>query len=358
MSDLGGRLADLGYGAGWSVVRMLPEVVASGLFRAGADLSARRRGPSVQQLRRNLARVVPRAGDDELDELVRDGVRSYARYWCEAFRLPSMDLAALYERVDPHVLGQENLDAALAEGNGAIVALPHSGNFDISGVWVAQRYGGFTTVAERLRPESLYRRFVAYRESLGFEIVPLSGGARHSFVVLSQRLRANKVICLVADRDLTAAGLPVTFFGEQTRMPAGPAMLAARTGAALLPVGSWFTGDGWTYRIHPPIKVAGKAGVGAATQAMADVFAGDIANHPADWHMMQKLWLTDLEQPPAVEQRPAVERRPAVEQPLAAEQPQAPERPPAPERPLAVERPPAPGQPPAPEQPPLAERPT
>ncbi|HEX5114362.1 MAG TPA: phosphatidylinositol mannoside acyltransferase [Pseudonocardiaceae bacterium] len=298
MSEFTDRLVDLGFGAGWGLARRLPGGLASTLFRTGADLSSRRPGPGVLQLRRNLARVVPRAGEDELDDLVREGVRSYARYWCEAFRLPSMDLTALYRRVDPHVAGQEYLDAALAEGNGAVLALSHSANFDIAGAWLAQRQDGFTTVAERLRPESLYRRFVTYRESLGFEIVPLTGGERHPLVVLSQRLRANKVVCLISDRDLTSTGLPVTFFGEQTRMPGGPALLAARTGAALLPVGSWFTDDGgWQFRIHPPIMVAGKAGIGAATQAMADVFAGDIAAQPADWHMMQKLWLADLDKP-------------------------------------------------------------
>jgi KDO2-lipid IV(A) lauroyltransferase len=295
VTDLVGRLVGVGYGAGWRLVRYMPAGLAGSLFGLGADLAVRRAGPSVRQLRRNLARVVPRAGDDELDELVRACVRSYARYWCESFRLPAMNHDELYERVDPEIKGQEYLDAALAEGNGAVVGLPHSGNFDIAGVWVARRYGGFTTVVERLRPESLYRRFQAYRESLGFEILPLTGGERHPFVVLSQRLRANGVVCLVSDRDLSSAGLPVTFFGEQTRMPAGPAMLAARTGAALLPVRSWFTDDGWSFRIHPPIKVAGKEAVGAATQAMADVFAGDIAARPVDWHMTQKLWLADVE---------------------------------------------------------------
>lgn len=304
MSELVGRLADLGYGTGWGLVRRLPAGLAAGLFRGGADLAFRRDGPGVRQLRRNLARVVPRAGDAELDELVRAGVRSYARYWCEAFRLPSMDLPALYRGVDPEVAGQEYLDKALADGNGAILALPHSANFDIAGVWLVQREGGFTTVAERLRPESLFRRFVAYRESLGFEILPLTGGARHPFAILSQRLRANKVVCLISDRDLTSAGMPVTFFGERTRMPAGPAMLAARTGAALLPVGSWFTDDGWTFRVHPPVRVADKAAVPAATQAMADVFAGDIAARPEDWHMMQKLWLADLDRPVAAEALP------------------------------------------------------
>jgi KDO2-lipid IV(A) lauroyltransferase len=286
-------LADLGFSAGWRLGRMLPAGTTAALFRYGADRSARRNGPGVRQLRRNLARVVPQAGDDELDELVRAGVRSYARYWCEAFRLPTMDHAALYKELDPHVAGQEYLETALAEGNGAILALSHSGNFDVAGVWLVQRHGGFTTVAERLRPESLFRRFVAYRESLGFEILPLTGGDRHAFVVLSQRLRANKVVCLITDRDLTSTGVPVNFFGERARMPTGPALLAARTGAALLPVGSWFTDDGWGFRIHRPLLVAGKAGVPAATQAMADVFAGDIAAHPADWHMMQRVWLTD-----------------------------------------------------------------
>jgi KDO2-lipid IV(A) lauroyltransferase len=288
-----GKLADLGFGAGWRLVRLLPAGVAGAAFRFGADRAARRGGPGASQLRRNLARVVPQAGDEELAELVRSGLRSYARYWCETFRLPAMNPDLMYERVDPCIHGRENLDAALAAGRGAVVALPHAGNFDVAGLWTARRYGGFTTVVERLRPESLYRRFVAYRESLGFEILPLTGGERHPFVVLSQRLRANRVICLVSDRDLTSAGIPVTFFGEQARMPGGPALLAARTGAALLPVGSWFTDDGWGFRIHPPIRVADKAGVPAATQALADVFAGDIAARPADWHMTQKLWLAD-----------------------------------------------------------------
>lgn len=288
------NLVGVGFGAGWRFLRYLPAGTAETLFRLGADRAARRDGPGTRQLRRNLARVVPQADDDELAALVRDGLRSYARYWCEAFRLPGMDLADLYKQLDPHVAGQEYLDAAFAAGRGAILALPHSGNLDVAGVWVAQREDGFATIVERLRPESLYRRFVAFRESLGFEVVPLTGGERHPFVVLSQRLRANKVICLVADRDLTATGQPVMFFGEPAKMPTGPALLAARTGAALLPVGSWNSEDGWEFRIHPPIPVAGKADVPAATQALADIFAGDIAAHPADWHMTQKLWLSDL----------------------------------------------------------------
>ncbi|MDU0288269.1 phosphatidylinositol mannoside acyltransferase [Saccharothrix longispora] len=286
------RLADLGYAAGWRLVRLLPERPAVALFDRIADWTARKGGPA--QLRANLKRVVPQAGEAEMDELVRASMRSYLRYWREAFRLPSMDLEAVFAELDRSITGVENLDAALAEGRGAVVALPHSGNWDMAGVWLVGHSGTFTTVAERLKPESLYRRFIAFRETLGFEVVPLTGGERNPAVVLAERLRANRVVCLLADRDLTAGGVPVTFFGERTMMPAGPAHLAATTGAALLPVGVWFTGSGWTFRIHPPVRVQGVADVASATQSLADVFAADIAAHPADWHMMQPLWLADL----------------------------------------------------------------
>ena len=306
------RLVDLGFAGGWRLVRALPAPAALALFRLGADLAARRGGAGVAQLRRNLARVRPSSSGEELDELVRAALRSYARYWCEAFRLPSMDHDELRAAVGPRIEGLEHVEAALDAGRGMILALPHSGNWDVAGVWLAGRCGGFATVAERLRPESLYRRFVAYRESLGFEILPLTGGAEPVGEVLARRLRANGAVCLVADRDLSAGGVRVNFFGEPAKLPIGPAKLAERTGAALLPVGLWFTedplaqrhaghphpgesigtdGGGWGFRVHPPVVASS---VRAATQAVADAFASDIAQHPADWHMLQRLWLADL----------------------------------------------------------------
>jgi KDO2-lipid IV(A) lauroyltransferase len=304
-----GRVADLGYAAGWRLTGAVPQRLAEAAFRWGADLATERGGPSVAQLRRNLARVVPQAGETELDDLVRDGMRSYARYWCEVFRLPVMDLAAVHRAVAELISGVENLDAALAEGNGAVLALPHSGNWDVAGVWLTRHVGPFTTVVARMQPEALFRRFIDFREALGFEVLPTTGGRRPPSVVLAERLRQNRVVCLLGDLELSPSGVPVTFFGEETRMPAGPAYLAARTGAALLPVGSWFTATGWGFRVHPPIRVAGPGGVSAATQALADVFAADIAARPADWHMLQKLWLADL--PPR--------RRDALAQPSAAQ---------------------------------------
>lgn len=282
---------DWAYAAGWMAVRTVPESAARNVFDAGAWYAARGGGPV--QLRKNLARVLGVPPAQVPDTLMREALASYARYWREAFRLPSMDHRLLARRVDETFQGADVLDAALAEGRGAVLALPHSGNWDMAGVWLAQTRGTFTTVAERLKPESLYRRFIAYRESLGFEVLPLSGGERPPFEVLCERLRANRAVCLMAERDLTRTGVQVDFFGEPTRMPAGPAKLAIETGAALLPAHCWNEPDGWRVWIQSPLDCS-SGDVAAITQALADRFAVNIAAHPEDWHMLQPQWLADL----------------------------------------------------------------
>lgn len=283
--------ADWAYATGWMAVRAMPEFAARNAFGAAARYAARGGGPD--QLRKNLARVLRVPPDDVPDALMRDSLASYARYWREAFRLPTMDLPVLARQLHDSVPGKENVAAALAEGRGAVCALPHSGNWDMAGVWLAHTHGTFTTVAERLKPESLYRRFIAYRESLGFEVLPLSGGDRPAFDVLCDRLRDNRVVCLMADRDLTRTGVQVDFFGEPTRMPAGPAKLAIATGTALLPAHCYFDGDGWVADIQPPLDCS-SGDVQAITQLLADNFEKNIAAHPEDWHMLQPQWLADL----------------------------------------------------------------
>ncbi len=288
---LAGRMTDWGYAAGWMAVRAMPEFAARNVFDAGALVASRNGGPA--QLRKNLARVIGVTPKEVPGSLMRASLASYARYWREAFRLPTMDHAAIGEEINEHILGDEYLDAALATGRGAVLALPHSGNWDMAGVWLTQTHGKFTTVAERLKPESLYRRFIGYRESLGFEVIPLSGGEQPPFELLSERLRDNKMVCLMAERDLTRTGVQVDFFGEPTRMPAGSAKLAASTGAALLPVHTWYEPDKTRVQIYSPLDCA-SGDVGVITQALADVFARNIAEHPADWHMLQPQWLADL----------------------------------------------------------------
>jgi lauroyl/myristoyl acyltransferase len=288
---LTGTATDWAYASGWMAIRAMPEFAARTAFDAGARYAARHGGPD--QLRKNLARVIGVAPNDVPDELMRASLASYGRYWREAFRLPTMDLPALARRFNEGVVGQDHVDAALAAGRGVVMALPHSGNWDIAGAWLAQTYGTFATVAERLKPESLYRRFIAYRERLGIEVLPLSGGERPPFEVLCERLRENRAVCLMAERDLTRTGVEVDFFGEPTRMPAGPAKLAIETGAALLPAHSWFEGEGWGQSMHPALDCT-SGDVGAITQALADQFAKNIAAHPEDWHMLQPQWLADL----------------------------------------------------------------
>lgn len=286
------RLAELGYAAGWRLARVAPGEMTTRVFRAGADLAARRDGAGARQLRRNLVRVVPEATSAELDALVRDGLRSYARYWQETFTLPCADHGALLDRLDGAMEGVEHLNDALARGRGVVVALPHSGNWDMAGLWFVKNHGVFSTVAERLQPEALYQRFVDYRASLGFDIVPLTGAGNPTPRLL-RRLRAGGVVCLLADRDLTGTGAAVEFFGGSARMPVGPARLAAVTGATLLVIGCWFTPDGWGIRFHPPVPTP-KRSAAEATQVVADCFATDIAAHPQDWHMLQPLWIDDL----------------------------------------------------------------
>ena len=282
-----------GYAAGWQLLRFAPPGLATRAFRAGANLAAHRDGPGARQLRRNLTRVVPHACPAELDALVRGGLRSYARYWQEVFLLPWADHAALVGRLDGAIDGVEHLDKALSAGRGVVVVLPHTGNWDMAGLWLVHQHGTFSTVVERLAPEELYQRFVDYRTALGFDIIPLTG-AGNPIPRLLRRLRAGGVVCLLGDRDLTGAGTNVEFFGAAARMPLGPARLAVATGATLLVIGSWFTSDGWGFRIHPPVPVPDRTAVHRATQTVADCFALDIAAHPEDWHMLQPLWIDDL----------------------------------------------------------------
>jgi KDO2-lipid IV(A) lauroyltransferase len=292
------NLADVVYAAGWAVMRGMPERLARRQFDAIADAYWVRSGPSVVTLHQNLARIVPDASERELRLLTREGVRSYMRYWCEVFQLPSMSTTDVVARMS--CTDEWRIRDAVAAGKGMILALPHMGNWDHAGAWLAGTGVAFTTVAERIRPESLFNRFVTFRESLGMEVVPLTGGERAPFELLAERLRSGGTLCLLADRDLTSTGIGVEFFGSGARMPAGPAALAYDTGAALLPVTLTFPDRRhWGLRVHEQIAVPAEGSredkVRAMTQHMADAFADAIAAHPQDWHMLQRVWIDDLD---------------------------------------------------------------
>ena len=286
-------LAALGYLAGWKVVGKLPERPVLWAAKKAADrFSADGRGPA--QLRRNLARVTGLAPEDVPDALVKASMRSYLRYWVEAFRLPAIAGPELAQRIEGMIRGRDLLEESAAAGDGIILLVTHSGNWDMAGMWAARRFGGFTTVAERLRPEELYDAFVEFRESLGFEILPLTGG-EPPMAGLRAKLESGGVIALVGERDFGGRGAEVDFFGEKTIMPIGAAQLARDTGAALHVAGLWFDGDEWGLKVHRRIPTEGRK-IADIVQDSAALMASDIAAHPADWHMLQPLWTADKEE--------------------------------------------------------------
>ncbi|GAB7189847.1 hypothetical protein NUM3379_05530 [Kineococcus sp. NUM-3379] len=218
--------------AGWRGVRLLPEPAAQAAFRLAADAASRRGGAGVERLRANLSRAAPSAGPAELDALVRAGMRSYARYWCDVFRLPSWSEARTVDTV--RTAGEAPVREILASGRGVVGFLGHLGNWDHAGAWSQLRLAPVVTVAERLRPAAVYEQFLSYRRRLGMEVLPLGEAA--TFAALARRLRAGAFVPLLADRDLSATGVEVELLGEPARMAAGPAALALATGAALVPI--------------------------------------------------------------------------------------------------------------------------
>lgn len=304
------RLISAAFGAGWTLVCRLPESWARALFMAGADIAWRRQGHGVQVLEGNLVRVLRTYAPDspnpdpidgkELRTLSREVLRSYARYYLETFRLQVIPRQRILDGMHVNYPNADLTLEHMKKGRGVIYALPHMGDFEQAGLWVnLYGAGSFTTVAERLEPESVYERFLEFRRSLGMEVLPTTGGP-HPFGVMAQRLRAGKLVCLVADRDLSDTGVEVDFFGEKALLPAGPAALAVQTGAALMPVSCWFVGDAeWAAHIHDEIPVPAdgdrKQKVAVMTQQLASAFEQAIREHPQDWHMLQRVFVGDLD---------------------------------------------------------------
>ena len=272
-------LVSAGFVGAWRAVRLLPEDAAHALFRRMADGIHKRNGRSVQQLRENLAVAAP---DADLDVLTHDAVRSYLRYWCEAFRLPSWPIDDLIARST--VVGEENVRGAY-NGPGAIVALPHTANWDWAGAWTSATGMPVLAVAERLRPQRVYDEFVAFRESIGMEIIPLDG--EDTMARLVDGLARKRLVCLLSDRDLSRSGIEVELLGRPARVPTGPAILARRTGAAVVPATFAYAGRGMELTFYPPIEPGRPSRM---MQSVADAFTSGIRAHPQDWHMMQRVF--------------------------------------------------------------------
>lgn len=296
-------LVAYGYLAGWKIIGALPEPLVRAVFFRGAEWASDG-GAGMPQLRKNLARVV--GPENVTRELITASMRSYARYWLEAFRLPRIaGDERLMRQLDTSVVGVENLVRALDKGKGVVLVLPHTGNWDMAGMYLVNRFQKFTTVAERLKPEILFEAFVEFRNSLGFEVLAHQGGQTPPYERLREVVESGGIVCLLGERDLKATGVEVEFFGETTRMPTGAARLAIEAGAELLVVHTWFTEKqargafgwkkklyGWGFSVSEPVK---EKSVASAVQEIAKRMETNIKAHPEDWHMLQPLWLKDLD---------------------------------------------------------------
>jgi KDO2-lipid IV(A) lauroyltransferase len=262
------------------------------IARIGARLMKQRR----VIVERNMRRLHGEALDgDDMARAVRATFDSYTRYWIESFRLPGTSVAEVERGMRAE--GFEHLDAALDAGQGAILALPHVGGWEWAAFWLAECKGiRVTAVVEPVQPPELAEWFARLRRRFGIEVVPLGPGAGGECV---RALRANHLLCLLSDRDIAGGGVSVDFFSERTTLPAGPATLALRTGAPLVPVAAPFAGAGHVAVIRPPLAVERRAGLRADVARVTQDLAGEleilIRATPEQWHLMQPNWPSDYE---------------------------------------------------------------
>jgi KDO2-lipid IV(A) lauroyltransferase len=283
-----------GFKLGSLAARLLPGPVAGAAAQAmGLTLAAGMRDKR-DMIERHLRRVNPSLRGMALRQAVQQAFDSYARYYVESFRLPSLSSRAVNAGFTAE--GFEQIPAAIARGNGVILALPHLGGWEWAGRWLIEQGYRMTVVVEPIQPPELFEWFVDLREKLGMTVVPL--GPKAASTVL-KALHENEVVCLLCDRDLERNGVPVTFFGEQTTLPAGPAMLALRTGAAVLPVAVYFTDryNGHHAVVRPALATERHGGLRDDVARVTQVLAGEleylIRRAPEQWHLFQPNWPSD-----------------------------------------------------------------
>ena len=293
----------------WRVFRVLPGSLGRGLFNLVAVVAWLGRGSGVRQLEANLARLRPDASRGQLRRLSLAGMRSYMRYYCEAFQLPGMSGEQIDARV--RVVGLAPIRAQAEARRSVVMALTHSGNWDLAGAWCARNVFPLVTVAERLKPEELYREFVGFRESLGITVIPLDPGGGVFRRLLGEARTGVVGVPLLADRDLSAGGVDVAFAGHRMRVASGPAALSLASGTELHPAALYYerlqgprrraARSPWGLVIEFGGKVAAPDGVprgdavAETTQAWVSWIERSILSHPEDWHMLQKVFVADLD---------------------------------------------------------------
>ncbi len=307
-----------------AATRRLPGVLADAVPGVAGPLVAALAGQRRHMLRRHLARVLgPRADDRALDLAVRAALVSYARYYVESFRLPDRTPDELAEGM--RTQGIEALWSALDAGRGAILALPHLGGWEWAGAWLSAARGAqVTVVVEPLSPPALFEWFADLRSSLGMNIIPLGPD------VAGKALRAladNHVVCLLCDRDLQGTGVEVPFFGEVTRLPAGPALLGLRSGAPVMPTAVYLLEGGRHLGlVRPPLDTTRRGRLRADIERVTVQLAGELEHligaAPHQWHLLQPNWPSD-HLPPATSRQPPAAGHTGAEADLHASMPRS-----------------------------------
>ncbi len=278
----------------WRLVRFLPSKTAYKIFERIALRSYRKNGRRVQRLRNNYRQIRPFLSDADIESMVKDGMRNALRYWCDTFRISDWSRQQVLGSVTTE--NEELLLTGATSGRGVIVALPHAGNWDHAGYYFCSKGIEVNTVAEHLKPERLFRKFLAHRERMGIKVLDLAESVTDELIA---RLKAGKLVALVADRDLSKSGISVDFFGATARMPAGPALLAYRTSADLIVAFVSYRPNGIHIKFTGPIEVKRdkpeKAEVERVTQLLASTFESDINLDPTSWHMLQRIFVSKSE---------------------------------------------------------------
>ena len=285
-------LAYVGLRAGVGLVGALPEGVVRTLGRGFGEVWGRFDGDRRTMARRHMERVMENGADAE--RASREIMRSYGRYfaealWARARRVPGM-------LADTEVVGLEHVLNARDAGTGMIYALPHMGNWEAAAPVAISHGVPVVAVAEVLPNKRITDWFTEMRAEFGIEIV-LATGRIEVMRNLERAIAENKAVALLSDRDLKGRGVEVEFFGERTTMPPGPATLALRTGAPLLPVGCYFQDGGYKVVVRPPLPPPGEGTkterVAALTQALARQLEGLIRAAPQQWHLVVPNWPSD-----------------------------------------------------------------
>ena len=276
----------------WKLIALLPENSAYKLADYVSDRIYKKNGKGIKRLRGNYGRVMPEYSAQKLEELTKLGMRSYLRYWFDTFRLSKWSKNRIISTTQ--VIRENLLRDPIQSRQGCIVALPHAGNWDHAAAYFCSTGITLTAVVEKLKPEAIFKKFLAYRESIGIEAI---SHKEKTIPILTERLQAGKLIALVADRDMSRNGIEVNFFGKTSKMPSGPAILAIKTGAPLITAYVRYTPGGieiiFDETLKPTNSGSEEEQIKIITQSMADNFAKRIKENPVDWHMLQRIWVDE-----------------------------------------------------------------